>query len=91
MSAISPNWPGFAPPLRPGIAPPLTAVGKGESNKQIAYFLNVSENPVKVHIHNIMKKLGARNRTEVALKLAGPATTKTPRSTAPALKAHAVL
>jgi len=67
------------------------ALGKGQSNKQIAYDLNMSENTVKVHIHKIMKKLGARNRTEVALKLAGPATTKTPRSTAPAPMAHAVL
>lgn len=45
----------------------LTALQKGQANKQIAYALNMQEGTVKVHIRNIMKKLNAKNRTEVAI------------------------
>ncbi|ACP22843.1 two component transcriptional regulator (plasmid) [Sinorhizobium fredii NGR234] len=41
---------------------------RGKANKIIAYDLNLHESTVKVHIRNIMKKLGATNRTEVAYK-----------------------
>jgi DNA-binding NarL/FixJ family response regulator len=44
------------------------AIQKGKSNKVIAYELNMSESTVKVHIRNIMKKLNAMNRTDVAVK-----------------------
>jgi hypothetical protein len=33
MSAISPNWPGFAPPRWPGIAPPLTTAATKETEQ----------------------------------------------------------
>jgi DNA-binding NarL/FixJ family response regulator len=39
----------------------------GKANKQIAYELNMSEHTVKVHLRHIMRKLKARNRTEVAV------------------------
>jgi len=39
---------------------------KGESNKLIAYKLNMGECTVKVHVRNIMRKIKARNRTEIA-------------------------
>ena len=39
---------------------------RGKANKIIAHELNMRESTVKVHVHNIMKKLKARNRTEVA-------------------------
>lgn len=39
---------------------------QGEANKRIAYSLNVGENTVKVHVRNIMQKIKARNRTEIA-------------------------
>lgn len=42
---------------------------QGKANKTIAYELSMSESTVKVHMHNIMKKFGATNRTEVAYKL----------------------
>ena len=42
------------------------ALRKGMANKLIAYELNMQESTVKVHVRNIMKKLKARNRTEVA-------------------------
>jgi DNA-binding NarL/FixJ family response regulator len=44
----------------------VDALRKGKANKTIAYELNLQESTVKVHIRNIMKKLRARNRTEVA-------------------------
>ena len=43
------------------------ALSKGKSNKLIAYELAMCESTVKVHVRNIMKKLKARNRTEVAV------------------------
>lgn len=45
------------------------ALRRGKANKVIAYDLNMCESTVKVHIRNIMKKMNARNRTEVAFKL----------------------
>ena len=47
----------------------VEALKKGKANKIIAYELNLCESTVKVHIRNIMKKLKATNRTEVAYKL----------------------
>jgi DNA-binding NarL/FixJ family response regulator len=44
----------------------VEALRRGKANKIIAYELNMRESTVKVHIRNIMKKLKARNRTEVA-------------------------
>jgi DNA-binding NarL/FixJ family response regulator len=41
----------------------------GKANKVIASELNLCESTIKVHIRNIMKKLGATNRTEVACKI----------------------
>jgi DNA-binding NarL/FixJ family response regulator len=46
----------------------LKALREGKANKIIAYELNMCESTVKVHVRNIMKKLKARNRTEVAFK-----------------------
>lgn len=45
----------------------VEALGKGKANKIIAHELNMCESTVKVHVRNIMKKLSAKNRTEVAL------------------------
>ena len=45
----------------------IRAIQKGKSNKVIAYELNMCESTVKVHVRNIMKKLKAKNRTEVAI------------------------
>jgi len=46
----------------------VRAIQKGKSNKVIAYELNMCESTVKVHVRNIMKKLNAKNRTDVAIK-----------------------
>ena len=41
----------------------------GKTNKEIAYHLGLSEVTVKIHMTSILRKLGARNRTEATLKL----------------------
>ncbi len=46
----------------------IQAIREGKPNKVIAYELNMCESTVKVHVRHIMKKLHARNRTEVAVK-----------------------
>jgi DNA-binding NarL/FixJ family response regulator len=45
----------------------VDALRRGKANKTIAHELNMRESTVKVHVRNIMKKLSAKNRTEVAL------------------------
>jgi DNA-binding NarL/FixJ family response regulator len=56
----------------------LEMVSQGFQNKLIAAKFNLSEHTVKVHIHNIIKKLGAQNRTAAAaIFLAGAAETNT--------------
>lgn len=44
----------------------IEALRTGKANKLIAYELNMRESTVKVHVRNIMKRLNAKNRTEVA-------------------------
>nr|WP_246482341.1 LuxR C-terminal-related transcriptional regulator [Methylopila capsulata] len=44
----------------------VDALRQGKANKIIAYELNMRESTVKVHVRNIMRKLKAKNRTEVA-------------------------
>jgi DNA-binding NarL/FixJ family response regulator len=45
----------------------LKGLRQGKQNKIIAYELGMCESTVKVHIRHIMKKLNARNRTQVVL------------------------
>ena len=45
----------------------IRSLCRGRSNKVIAYDLNMCESTVKVHVRNIMRKIKARNRTEVAV------------------------
>ena len=40
----------------------------GQANKIIARELQMSESTVKIHLRNIMKKMKATNRTEVACR-----------------------
>jgi len=44
----------------------VDALRRGKANKIIAYELKMRESTVKVHVRNIMKKLHATNRTQVA-------------------------
>jgi DNA-binding NarL/FixJ family response regulator len=48
----------------------LTHLRQGMQNKAIAYELGIAESTVKVHLRNIMSKLHACNRTQVAYMLA---------------------
>ncbi len=69
-----------AQPQPPGMAPSLTGqltdlencilthIRLGETNRRIGDFIGVDENRVKIHLRAIFKKIGARNRTEAALK-----------------------
>jgi DNA-binding NarL/FixJ family response regulator len=45
----------------------MRSLREGRQNKLIAHELGISESTVKVHLRNIMKKLHASNRTQVAL------------------------
>jgi DNA-binding NarL/FixJ family response regulator len=49
----------------------LDCLRRGMANKLIAYELSMCESTVKVHIRNIMKKLKATNRTQVAYMTRG--------------------
>jgi DNA-binding NarL/FixJ family response regulator len=44
----------------------LNHLQQGKANKIIAYELGMSESTVKVHVRNIMHKMGATNRTQAA-------------------------
>lgn len=45
----------------------LTLIGRGLSNKEIGSALNVVESTVKVHVTNILSKLGVADRTQAVL------------------------
>jgi DNA-binding NarL/FixJ family response regulator len=45
----------------------LERLGRGDSNKAIARVLGIREGTVKVHVRQIMRKLGVTNRTQVAI------------------------
>lgn len=46
----------------------LALVAEGLQNKHIAGKLGLSEHTVKLHLHHVISKLGARNRTDAALR-----------------------
>jgi DNA-binding NarL/FixJ family response regulator len=56
--------------LTPRESAVLRLLREGLTNKQIARALGLREPTVKVHVHNVLLKLGATNRTQLAL-LAG--------------------
>lgn len=49
----------------------VSLLAKAYSNKEIARELEISESTVKVHVKAILRKTGARNRTDVALLARG--------------------
>jgi DNA-binding NarL/FixJ family response regulator len=46
----------------------LSHLRQGKANKIIAYELGMTESTVKVHVRNIMRKMGATNRTQAVYK-----------------------
>jgi DNA-binding NarL/FixJ family response regulator len=61
---ISANVP---PNLTTREATVLYHLRQGKANKAIAYDLSLTEATIKVHIHNIIKKMGATNRTQAVI------------------------
>jgi DNA-binding NarL/FixJ family response regulator len=45
----------------------IALVGRGLQNKAIANELKISENTVRIHIRNILRKYKLRNRTQIAV------------------------
>lgn len=45
----------------------VALVAKGKLNKDIAYDLHLAEGTIKEYLNRIFRKLGAHNRTEVAI------------------------
>ena len=64
----------------------VSLLRSGKPNKQIAYELGLSIGTVKIHLHNIMQKLGAHNRIQV-LAYQGLIATPQPAVSYPALSA----
>ena len=54
-------------PLSPRLAQVLNQIAKGQSNKCIAHSLGISKQTVKNHVHSIMGKLGANDRTHAVV------------------------
>ncbi len=55
---------GGQEPLTPRELEVLTLLGQGRSNNEIAIELTIAPRTTKVHVQNILGKLGAANRTE---------------------------
>jgi DNA-binding NarL/FixJ family response regulator len=45
----------------------LTLVGRGMTNKQVAWRLGISEKTVKAHLGSVFDRLGVQDRTQAAL------------------------
>jgi two-component system nitrate/nitrite response regulator NarL len=45
----------------------LELIAGGQSNKNIAWELNISDGTVKVHVKNILRKLNLKSRLEAAV------------------------
>jgi DNA-binding NarL/FixJ family response regulator len=61
---VSPQPASMAEPLTPREVEVLGMLAEGQSNKNIAYRLGISEHTVKFHVTSIMGKLRAGSRTE---------------------------
>ncbi len=54
-------------PLTPREKDVLGQLGRGASNKEIAYNLSITERTARTHVSNILGKLGLASRTQAAL------------------------
>ena len=67
-SGVTPSRPPASGAITDRELAVVRAIHQGKPNKIIAYELNMCESTVKVHVRHIMKKLRAKNRTDVAIK-----------------------
>jgi DNA-binding NarL/FixJ family response regulator len=56
-----------APSLTPRESQVLGLIAKGQTNRQISRALGVSEKTVKTHVTNLLRRIGAADRTQAAL------------------------
>jgi DNA-binding NarL/FixJ family response regulator len=64
-------------------------VAQGQTNREIAAAMFVTENTVQTHVQHIFQKLGVRSRTELALRvLTAPANTKPASQSSVASEPH---
>lgn len=68
VSSLALEVAGDAVPLTRRELEVLRYLEKGWSNKQIARELDVHEATIKLHVRGICRKLGAKNRTQAAMK-----------------------
>lgn len=72
----------------------LLCIHQGLSNKMIARALDMQESTVKVHVRQILRKLGAENRTQAALaasEIAELMTGRAPTTTGPSPNGRTVV
>jgi DNA-binding CsgD family transcriptional regulator len=62
------------PSLTPREQQVAVLVASGRTNRQIGRELGIAEKTTEVHVHNIIRKLGARSRAEVAARTAADET-----------------
>ncbi len=62
-----PSAPPLVEPLTEREQEVLKWVGQGESNREIARKLSLTEGTVRTHVHNILGKLGLTNRNQAIL------------------------
>ena len=76
--AIRPVEQAFAPvKILPACLPPRSAdvavrVCRGQTNKEIAREMGISDQTVKEHVANLCRRFGVHNRTELAARLSAP-------------------
>lgn len=68
LSHTPPSAPALIEPLSDREIEVLRLVAQGDSNREIADRLVITEGTVKNHLTNILGKLGVRDRTQAALK-----------------------
>jgi DNA-binding NarL/FixJ family response regulator len=61
------NATASAPSLTPRESQVLGLIAKGQTNRQIARALGVSEKTVKTHVTNLLRRIDAADRTQAAL------------------------